>query len=135
MMKGLHRVALVMGLVAISAVSIEAAELQGPDDVITTEVYVVNNYLTDVRVFAEDAQGRLHKLGRVARGSLKSFAVPEAAAGGEFRIKVYPSAPVWSPVADDYGVKTNPLRSERDHQVRLWLESDLSQSFVEIDRS
>lgn len=133
-MKGLQRVALMMGLVAMSAVSIEAAEIQGPDE-ITTQIYVVNNYLTDVRVFAEDANGKLYKLGRVARGDLRTFSVPEGAAQGEFRIKVFPSNPVWSPVNADFGVKTNPLRSERDHQVRMWLEADLTQSLVEIDRS
>lgn len=133
-MKGMQRVALMMGLVAMTAVSIEAAEVQGPGDEITTQVYVVNNYLTDVRVYAEDAHGKLHKLGRVARGGLQAFSVPDGASDGEFRIKVYPTTPVWSPVGDEYGVKTNPLRAERDREVRLWLEADLTQSVVEIDR-
>lgn len=133
-MKGMYRVALMMGLVAVSAVSVEAAELQGPDAEITTEIYVVNNHLSDVRVFAEDAEGKLHNLGRVARGDLRHFDVPEELADEEFRIKVFPTTPVWSPIPDDYGVKTNPLNAGQDREVRVWLEADLTQSVVEIDR-
>ena len=133
-MKGMYRVALMLGLVATSAVSIEAAEIQGPGDEITTEIYVVNNHLTDVRVYAEDSEGRLYSMGRVARGDLRTFDVPEEVEGAEFRIKVFPSTPVYSPIPDDYGVKTNALDADRDRQVRLWLEADLTQSVVEIDR-
>lgn len=133
-MKGMIRVALMLGLVAVSAVNVHAAEYQASDDEITTEIYVMNNHLSDVRVFAEDAEGRLHNLGRVKRGDLRTFEVPEQLAEEEFLIKIYPSAPVWSPISDDFGVKTNPLAAERDRQVRLWLEADLSQSIVEIDR-
>ena len=133
-MKGMYRVALMLGLVAVSAVNVEAAEYQGSDDEITTEIYVMNNHLSDVRVFAEDAEGKLHNLGRVMRGDLRTFEVPQELADEEFRIKVYPSTPAWSPISDDYGVKTNPLVAERDRQVRVWLEADLTQSIVEIDR-
>lgn len=133
MMKGMYRVALMLGLVAASAVNVDAAEYQGSDE-ITTEIYVMNNHLADVRVYAEDAEGRLHSLGRVARGDLRTFEVSQDLADREFRIKVYPSTPVWSPISDGFGVKTNPLVAERDHQVRVWLEADLSQSIVEIDR-
>ena len=133
-MKGMYRVALMLGLVAVSAVNVQAAEYQGSDDEIQTEIYVMNNHLSDVRVFAEDAEGKLHNLGRVMRGDLRTFEVPQELADEEFRIKVYPSTPAWSPISDDYGVKTNPLVAERDRQVRVWLEADLTQSIVEIDR-
>ena len=133
-MKGMYRVALMLGLVAVSAVNVQAAEYQGSDDEIQTEIYVMNNHLSDVRVFAEDAEGKLHNLGRVMRGDLRTFEVPQELADEEFRIKVYPSTPAWSPISDDFGVKTNPLVAERDRQVRVWLEADLTQSIVEIDR-
>ena len=133
-MKGMYRVALMLGLVGASVADIQAAEHRGSDDEITTEIYVMNNYLSDVRVFAEDAEGRLHRLGRVMRGDLGTFEVPEQLADEEFRIKIYPSTPAWSPISDDFGVKTNAFVADRDHQVRLWLEADLSQSIVEIDR-
>lgn len=133
-MKWMMRVALMVGLVAVSAASVQAVEVRSDDDRYDTAVYVVNNHLTDVRVYAEDANGRLHNLGRVSRGQLKTFDVPEGVRDADFRIKVFPADPVWSPVAEDYGIKTNPLNSERDEQVRIWLEADLSQSVVEIGR-
>ncbi len=134
MMKGLYRVALVTGLVAMSATSVSATEIRDDEVRDDTNVYVVNNHLTDVRVFAEDANGRLHNLGRVARGSLQSFDVPEALSGEEFRIKVFPTSTAWSPIKDDYGVKTNPLDAQTDREVRIWLEADLTKSLVEIAR-
>lgn len=133
-MKGMIRVALMAGLVAVSATSVQAVEVRDDDDRYETAVYVVNNHRTDVRVYAEDAEGRLHNLGRVARGQLRTFDVPERVSDADFRIKVFPADPVWSPVTEDYGVKTNPLNSERDEQVRIWLEADLAQSVVEIAR-
>jgi hypothetical protein len=134
MMKGMSRVALMVGLVAVSAGSVQAAEIRDTDDRNDTDVYVVNNYLTDVRVFAEDTDGRLYKLGRVARGQLRNFDVPEVVAAGEFRIKVFPTSPILSPIPDDFGIKTSPLDPETDHQVRIWLEADLTQSIVEVAR-
>ena len=133
-MKGMTRVALMAGLVAMSATSVQAVEVRSDDDRYETAVYVVNNHLADVRVYAEDADGRLHNLGRVARGQLKNFDVPEHVAEGDFRIKIFSADPVWSPVSEDYGVKTNPLNTERDAEIRIWLEADLAQSIVEIDR-
>jgi hypothetical protein len=134
MMKGMYRVALMMGLVAVTAGSVQAAEVQGTDEKNDTDVYVVNNHLTDVRVYAEDANGRLHNLGRVARGRLRSFDLPESVSNGVFRIKVYPTSPVWSPIEDDDGIKTSPLDSETDSEVRIWLEADLTMSLVEVAR-
>ena len=118
-----------MGLVAVSAGSVQATEVRGDDD---AAVYVVNNHLTDVRVYAEDANGRLHNLGRVARGQLRNLDVPEGISG-QYRIKVFPAGP-GSTAADDYGIKTNPLDAETDQEVRIWLEADLSQTIVEIQR-
>ena len=133
-MKAMHRVALTLGLVAISAGSIEAAETYGPVDEITNEIYVMNNYLAPVRVYAEDASGKLHRLGRVARGHFETFEIPLEVAAHDFRIRVLPSNPVWVSPADDYGVKTGVVDFDTDHQVTVWLEADLSQSKVEIDR-
>lgn len=132
-MKRMKRVALMMALLAVSAVSVQAAEVPAPATV-GPDVYVINNHQTDVRLFIEDADGKLHNLGRLGRGELKNVQIPEAIAAREFRIKVYPTGPVWSSISDDYGVKTNPLDSARDRTVMVWLEADLTQSLVEIDR-
>lgn len=133
-MRTMIRVALVMGLMTTSAVSAEATDLRPTDDVATTQVLVMNNHVADVRVYIEDADGKLHHMGRLARGSLANFEVPAELAHGEFRVKVYPAALPGSLFAGDVGVKTNPLRTERDRQVRLWLEADLPSSIVEIER-
>ncbi len=121
-MKGMYRVALMLGLVAASAVGVEAAEYQGSDE-ITTEIYVMNNHLADVRVFAEDADGRLHKLGRVARGDLRTFEVPEELADEEFRIKIYPSTPVWSPNQKHGSRMASPVVSRRRTAGWTWPQS------------
>jgi hypothetical protein len=68
----------------------------------------------------------------VARGKLATFEVSEAMAGADFRIKVYPTSPPWSPTPDDYGVKTNVLHTSGLEHVTVWLENDLSRSVVEI---
>ena len=131
-MKGMIRVALMTAFMAVAAGSLRAAEVEGPGD--KTDVYVVNNHVTDVRVYLEDADGRLHNFGRIGRGELKNIDVPADIAAREFRIKVFPTAPVWSPISEDIGIKTNPLDSQRDHQVTVWVEPDITQSVVEIAR-
>ena len=145
-MKGIFGVALMSGLLASTAhpavavpthgpdEDVGAAAMTGTDDVAGTAIFVMNNHLVSVRVFAEDADGRLHDLGRVARGRLGTFAVPADVASREFRVKVFPASTAWAPEGDDFGVKTNPLSVERDRQVTMWLEADLAQSIVEISR-
>jgi hypothetical protein len=133
-MKRTYGVALALGLMMVSTASVDAAEVRHFDDEIGPAVFVMNNHLETVRVYAEDAEGRLYPLGRVARGQLGSFDVPEHVTTGEFRIKVFAASPAWSPIASELGVKTNPLRAERDRQVTMWLETDLTASIVEISR-
>ena len=132
-MKGMCRVALMMGMVAFSAVSAEAAELNGPGDEGAHEVRVVNNYQSPVRVYAQDANGRLHLLGRVARGQFKVLEVSEEIAErGYVRLKVYPNEPVWSLIGNTTGIKTHELDLQAGDAVTMWLETDLTQSMIEV---
>ena len=135
-MRRMYRVALALGFVAANAVSVEAAQTYGTTDEIDTdiEVRVMNNHLVPVRVYAEDSEGKLYRLGRVARGKLGTFTVPTELAESTFRIKVFPSNPLGRPIGAEYGVKTNVLDFDRDHGITIWLEPDLSRSTVEIDR-
>ncbi len=133
-MKGMTRVALMTALAVATVAPVQATENAPPEVRYDTEIYVVNNHLSAVRVFVEDGQGRLHNLGRVARGELRTIAVPEEVAVQQYRIKIFPSTPVWSPISDNYGIKTSLLNNDRDRQVTMWLEADLTQSLVEIDR-
>ena len=70
-MKGMYRVALMLGLAVFSATSVSATIVTGPDDATTHEILVVNNYQLPVRVYALDSERKLHNLGRVARGQFK----------------------------------------------------------------
>lgn len=134
-MKGMCRVALMMGMVAFSAASVEAAELNGPGDDTGHEVRVVNNYQSPVRVYVQDANGRMHLIGRVARGKFKVLEVSaEIAQKGDVRLKVYPSEPVWSLIGNTNGIKTKELSLQPGDAVTMWLETDLTQSMIEVQR-
>lgn len=133
-MKTMYRAVLTLALITAGAGSIEAAESNGPIDEITNEIYVMNNHVAAVRVYAEDASGKLHRLGSVARGRFKTFEIPAEIGATQFRVKVFPTNPLWLSPVDDFGVKTEVLNFSTDHQITIWLESDLAQSKVEIDR-
>ena len=134
-MKGICRVALMMGLGAFSVASAEAAQLDGPGDDATHEVRVVNNYQSPVRVYVQEASGRMHLLGRVARGQFKVLEVPsEMAAKGTVRLKVYPNEPIGSLVGNTNGIKTRELTLRDGDAVTMWLETDLTQSMIEVQQ-
>lgn len=135
MTKGMCRVALTMGMVAFSAASAEAAQLNGPGDDTGHEVRVVNNYHSPVRVYVQDANGRMHLIGRVARGKFKVLEVSaEIAEKGNVRLKVYPNEPVWSLVGNTNGIKTKELSLQPGDAVTMWLETDLTQSMIEVQK-
>ena len=130
MMKTLSSLALCMSLMGLAATSAEAVPVPA-DDEGPSIVRVVNNYSSVVQVYAEDADGRLHKLGRVGRGDFAEFAVPTEVSARAYRVKVYPHQPVWEQQHDDFGVKTNPLDGGADASVTVWLEPDLRRSLVQ----
>ena len=134
-MQAAYRMALVLSLAVLGATSVEAAPVTGPDDEVSKDIRVVNNYGDLVRVYAVDADGRLHKLGRVASGQLVEFEIPEDIADGAFRLKIFPSQPVWSLDFDDFAVKTNPLNLRVDEDVTVWVEPELANTMVERSRS
>ena len=132
-MKGTYRVALMLSMAAFSAASVEAAELNGPNDDATYEVRVVNNFVSSVRVYAQDSEGRLHSLGQVARGQVQSLEVSaEIAERGEVRIKIYPYEPTWSLLSHASAIRTEDLDLQTGVDVTIWVEPDLAASTVEI---
>ena len=134
-MKGMFRVALMTGLVTLGATSADAAEIGNPDTEETHEVRVVNNFHSPVRILAEDAEGRRHDLGRVARGSFKVLELSaEIAEMGDVRIRVYPSEPAGSLSGNTDGIKTVPLEIEDGEAVTMWLETDLTQSMIQVEK-
>ena len=133
-MKGMNRVALVLGLVACSAVAVEAGELSGPGDEVTSEIVVANGYRTQVLVYVEDSDGRLELLGRVSRGEVKRFDAPaDVTERGDFRVKVYPiyNPDPWSGWSD-MGIKTQALSLDTGEMLILWIGRDLTASSVEV---
>ena len=130
-MNRIYGATIMLGLVASSAVSVEAAELGGPRDEVSNEIVVVNDYVTQVRVYVEDSEGFLHQLGRVGRGKVKRFEAPaDILERGDFRVRVHSLAPDrWSNHA---GIKTRALNVEDDETVIMWLRTDLTQSVVEV---
>ena len=133
-MKGMNRVALVLGLVACSAVSVEAGELSGPGDEVSSEIVVANDYRTHVLVYVEDSEGRQQLLGRVSSGRVKLFDAPtDMTERGDFRVKVYPlgSSDPWAPQYD-IGIKTRSLNLENGQTVILWIGRELAASSVEV---
>ena len=133
-MKGMNRVALVLGLVACSAVSVEAGELSGLGDKVTAEIVVASEYQSQVLVYVEDSDGGLQLLGRVFRGEVKRFDVPaDVTERGAFRVKVYPiyNPDPWSGW-NDMGIKTQALNLDNGEMLILWIGKDLTESSVEV---
>jgi hypothetical protein len=133
MMRRMSRVALALATMAAGSTSVEAAGPGTTTDPDTGLVRVVNNFVSPVRVYAEDAEGRIHLLGRLARGQLKAFAIPdEIARLGAFRVRVYPHEPFGSWGGDERGIKTRPLRPSEEGSVTVWLETDLADSTIQV---
>ena len=128
-----NRVALVLGLIACSAVPLEASEPTGPADEVGKEFVVVNGYRTQVLVYVEDSDGRVGLMGRVSRGEIKRFTPPaDVTEGGRFRVKVYPvyNPDPWSGW-NDAGIRTQALNLQTGATLIVWVAKDLAESSVE----
>ena len=133
-MKGVQRVALLLGMAAFTAPASGAVEIDGPADKTTHEIRVVNNYQSPVLVYAQDANGRLHQLGRVTRGEFKVLELPnEIADLGLVQLKVFPTVPTQSLIDSADGIRTNNLWIQDGQSVNMYLESDLKQSMIQVE--
>lgn len=135
MMKRIQRICgatVLLGLIALGADSVEAAQLNGHGNGVGDQIVVANHSVTPVRVFVEDSEGNQRQLGSVDRGQTTIF---EAPAGilerGDFRVVVRPSH-YNQFTKDQVSIKTGSLNVEGDETVILWLERELSQSKVEV---
>ena len=131
--KSIYRAALMLGLTAFSATSLEGADVDPRTDDEARQVNVVNNFASSVRVFALDANGRLHALGIVARGQFKALEISnEIAEMGAIQIQVYPNQPGRSLMSNTQAIKTRQIHLQSEQTVTVWLKMDLSASTVEI---
>ena len=120
-----------LALAAMTLAPAPTAALENDETAI--EIYVVNSHIVPVRIFAQDADGRLHSLGRIAAGDILSVDVPAEIAADEYRLKFVPApTDAWSPVNDVAAIKTVPLSRDRVRQVTVWIEPTLEQSGVDI---
>ena len=123
--------AAMLGLIAWSTVSVEAAELRGPGDEVSNAIVVVNDYVGTVRVYVEDVDGSLHHLGLVVRGKVRHFDAPaDIWEHGDFRVRIHPVER--DPRSIHVRIKTRTLNVEDDETVVMWLTRDLAESRLEV---
>jgi hypothetical protein len=126
-------VALAMATTASAshAAPVTDASLPGGDP----ELRVVNNHDYRVRIVLVDKSGRHHSLGHLAPHRAAEYNVEEFADYGlPVQVKVVVDEPVWSPGATDMAVRSGALYISDDTEVRIWVESDLSETEVEVYR-
>ena len=133
MKKGTLHVAIAAGLLALGANSAKAEPpVLGPANN-TLEIRVINNNASPVRIYVQDAKGKLHGMGTVASADFKIIEVPGAVtAMGAVQLKLVPNEPVWSFAGDPDGVRTRDLELKIGDAVNFWVETELTDSKVEI---
>ena len=131
MKTGTLRIAVATAILALGTTAAKA-ETTGPANN-TLEIRVINNNASVVRVYVQDANGRLRSLGRVGRSDFKILEIPKGIADmGAFEIKVFPDEPVWSLLGNPSGVRTRPLDLKLGDAVNFWVETDMTASHLEI---
>jgi hypothetical protein len=107
----------------------EVASVAGP------QLRVVNNHEYRVQVVLVDKSGRHHTLGHVAPHKAAAYDVEVFADYGlPIQVKVVVDEPAWSPGATDKAVRTGSLYVSDQTEVRVWVESDLTKTEVEVHR-
>jgi len=133
MKNGTLRIALAAGFLALGATAAGAQMAHGSSDADAREVRVINEHHTPVRVYVQDAESRLHHLGRVLPSTAKSLEISaEIAAKGSFRIKVFPVAQPWTRMSEDSGIRTRSITLEEGEIVSFWVEADLTSSRITV---
>jgi len=128
------RAALAIAFLAMGATSLQA-EPTGPAGN-ALEIRVVNNHTSAVRVYVEDAFGRMHWLGWVNQSDAKVLSVPAKMTElGAVQINIFPDEPIWSPRAAPDGVRTMPLNLKAGDVVDFWVETQLTDSYLQIVRT
>jgi len=133
MKKGTLHLAIAAGMLALGANSAKAeTPVLGPANN-TLEIRVINNNASPVRVFVQDAKGKLHRMGTVASVDFKIVEIPgEITELGPVQLKLVPNEPVWSFAGDPDGVRTNDLDLHIGDAVNFWVETNLTDSKGEI---
>jgi hypothetical protein len=132
MIQSMTRAAATVAL-ALMAVPATAFGASTTPDEGSPEIRVVNNNAARVRVVLVDADGRHRTLGYVASRNVEIFALDEDAVDGRsVRVKVVIDEPVWSAASSGDAIRTRTLRLDDGSAVQLWVERELTDSFVEL---
>lgn len=136
MRKGTLVAAVAAALVGLGATSARAEPpARGPANN-TVDLRVVNNHASPVTVYAKDARGRLHRLGRVSPSDFKILEIPGAiTAMGDVRIEVDVWEPAWSLLGGSAGVVTRDLPLKLGDALNVFVETHLLDTWIEFERS
>lgn len=134
MMTKTLRISLATAVLAMSAVSVRAQTTNAAEN--TLEIQVVNNHSSAVRVYATDRFGRVKSLGWVNHSDSRTLTVPiDMTELGPVDIEVFSDKPVLSNRSVPDGIRTTPLNLRPGDAVSLWLQTELADSWVQIERS
>ena len=137
MKKGtLHIAVAAAALLGLGATSVKAeTPVVGPSNN-TVELRVVNHHAASVNVFVRDAEGILHRMGKVARSDFGVMQIPgDIAAKGDVQIRVVPEAPVGSLAGGADGIETRDIQLKLGDAVNMFVETELTASPVEIQKT
>ncbi len=136
MKKGtLHVAVATAALMVLGASSVKAAPpALGPSNN-TVDLRIVNNHASMVRVLLVDAEGKTYPLGRVPQADFRVVQISgDITAKGDVEIRIFPDEPVMSLVGDADGIHTNGLALKLGDAVNMFVETNLEDSQVEIQR-
>ena len=136
MRKGTLVAAVAAALLGLGATSAKAEPpVLGPSNN-TVDLRVVNNHASPITVYVQDAKGRPHYLGRVATSDFKILEIPgNIAAMGDVKIQVYPWEPSWSLLGESAGVVTSKLPLKIGDAVNVFVENNLLNTQIELEKS
>jgi hypothetical protein len=149
-MKGITHIALATALgLAVTASSGFAAD-RSPTSILGNEgrassvedpttVWVVNNHVGPVKVYAYSEARKPYLLGRVGHAGFQVFDVPEQVLedGATVQIKVYPDGVYSSPdptLLNETAIKSRRLPADRGLEIQVWVQPELTQSLIAIER-
>ena len=136
MRKGTLVAAVAAALLGLGATSAKAEPpVLGPSNN-TVDLRVVNNHASPITVYVQDAKGRPHYLGRVGTSDFKILEIPgNIAAMGDVKIQVYPWEPSWSLLGESAGVVTRNLPLKIGDAVNVFVENNLLNTQIELEKS
>lgn len=133
MMRSRHVWAVALAIAGMAS-GASAATVDGPsnpDD--DPEVRVVNNHEYRIHVVLVDKAGRHHSLGYIAPDRAAAYDLDAFTEFGiPVQVKVVVDEPVWSPGATETAVRSGALYITDNTEVRVWVESELTETQVEI---